>query len=65
MIFSTFIPLFALPTVLSPLQLIFNMYVFFIDLYLTLHFYSSFPLFFSPYLLALFSLLYSPVGTLL
>ena len=38
--------------------------IFSIYLYLTLHIYSFFP-FFSTYLLVLFSLLYSPLGTLL
>ena len=46
-----------------PLQLIFNAYKF-LYLYLTLHIYSFFP-FLSTYLLVLFSVLYSPVGTLL
>ena len=59
--------LFAFHTDLSPLQVICNVYVFFIYLYLALHIYSFF-LFFpflSTYLLILFSLLYSPLGTLL
>ena len=62
---STFIPLFAFPTLLLPLQLVFNIYkCSLIYLYLTLHIYSFFP-FLSTYLLILFSLLYSPIGTLL
>ena len=55
--FSTFIPLFAFPTVLCPLQLNFNVYKSF-------SFFSFFP-FLSTYLLVLFSLFYSPLGTLL
>ena len=64
-IFSTLIPLFVFPTVLIPLQLIYiNL------LYLPLFnfaylFLLSFSPFLSTYLLVLFSLLYSPHGTLL
>ena len=63
--FSTFIPLFAFPTVLFPFQLIF-----YINLHLPLfNFAYLFFLFFFPlastYLLVLFSLLYTPIHTLL
>ena len=58
-------PLFAFPTVLSPLQLS----VTYINLYLPLFnfaylFFVSFSPFLSTYLLVLFSLFYSPLGTL-
>jgi len=68
--FCAFLPLFAFPSVLSLLQLVFNICKssLLTSIYLCisiLSFFSFFPFFFSPYLLVLFSLLYSPVGTLL
>ena len=45
--FPTFIPLFAFPILLFHLKLIFNVYVFFIYLYLTMHSYSFFLFFLS------------------
>ena len=51
------VPLFPLAVNLECIEI-------FIYFYLTLHIYSFFP-FLSTYLLVLFSLLYSPVGTLL
>ena len=67
--FCAFLPLFAFPSVLSLLQLVFNIYKssLLTSIYLcisTLSFFF-FLSFFSSYLLVLFSLLYSPVGTLL
>ena len=46
-IFSTFIPLFDFPTVLFPLQLLFNVYKSSSIIYLTLHIYSLFLFFLS------------------
>jgi len=65
-IFSTFIPLFAFPTVLYPLQLIFNTYKSSLStsIYLCISILFFFPLL-STYLLVLFSLLYSQLGTLI
>jgi len=64
--FSTFIPLFAFPTILFPLQLIFNVYKSSLStsIQLCIPILSFFP-FLSTYLLVLFSLLYSPIDTLL
>ena len=67
LLFFTFIPLFAFPTVLFSLQLIFNVYES-SSASLALHIYSfffSFFPFFPTYLLVLFSLLFSPFVTLL
>ena len=68
-IFSTFIPLFAFPTVLFPLQLIFIVCKFSLSssIYLCISILSSFSFFpfLSMYLLVLFPLVYSPLGTLL
>ena len=65
-IFSTFIPLFAFPTVLFQLQLTFKGYKSYLPLFNFAYlFFLSFLSFFSLNISVLFSLLYSPLGILL